>query len=113
MEKNEKNIFLLFIANQVFCSVDLIISSQENRSVDILGPHYVGAGFFCQLNKVLEPLIHFEAEGISSVYIDWTSPNYSYKDGYTNENGWDLFFEKIPTTEFGTIRSKNLSRPLS
>jgi len=54
-----------------------------------------GAGFFCEVQKVLIDLIHFDQQGILALAPDWRHPFYPFKD-HQDENGWDLFFESIP-----------------
>lgn len=98
----------LFLALSWFanCSnVDLgiqansIVKPVTNGSVDVITSMHRGAGFFCELRKVLENIIHYEHEGIRSHYVDWTDEFFPFKDG-PNENGWDLYFEPIACPEY-------------
>ena len=67
--------------------IDITITIQE------------GAGFFAELHKVVQTIIHFENRGIARVYVDWTDEFFPYKNK-AHENGWDLYFEPIPTSHF-------------
>ncbi len=82
----------LFFAAQTTQSapIDLTIKIQE------------GGGFFAELHKVMQCLIHYEKD-LAQVYVDWTDEFFPYKDG-ADENGWDLFFEPIPPTRKTTTK---------
>ncbi len=68
----------------------------KSNPVNLTIKMHEGAGFFAELHKVMLALIHYEERGFSRVYVDWTDEFFPYKDG-AHENGWDLFFEPIPT----------------
>src|SRR3990167_2836508 len=94
---NRTILLLMFFNIYNYALVDVTISSYEkmiNRSVDATTTMHVGAGFFCELNKVILNLIYFEQEGIRSMHVDWTHQFFPYKDN-PHENGWDLYFEPI------------------
>jgi len=53
-----------------------------------------GAGFFAEMQKVLDSLLHYSKEHLRAVYIDWSDEYFPYKDD-PYENGWNLYFEPI------------------
>ncbi len=53
-----------------------------------------GAGFFAELHKAVQTIIHYEDRGFADIFIDWTDEFFPYKDD-PKENGWDLFFKPI------------------
>lgn len=71
------------------CPVDLTITTQE------------GGGLFAELHKIVQTIIHFEERGFDRIHIDWTDEFFPYKDD-AHENGWNLFFEPIPTNKVST-----------
>lgn len=66
--------------------------------VDLTVKIQIGGGFFAELHKVLQTLIHFEKRGFTAIDIDWRDEFFPYKDG-PHENGWDRFFEPIKPTK--------------
>ncbi len=82
--------YLVFIGGiTVAQPIDLIVAPQE------------GGGFFAELHKVIQCLIHYEKDLIRA-HVDWTDEFFPYKDG-ADENGWDLFFEPIPIAHKTTL----------
>lgn len=75
-------------------AVSALISVNCEPSVDVVTSMHIGAGFFCELRKVIENIIHFEPDGIRSFYVDWTNEFFPFKNK-PYENGWDLYFEPI------------------
>lgn len=73
----------------------------KSNPVDLTIKMHAGAGFFAELHKVMLALIHYEERGLAHVHVDWTDEFFPYKDG-AKENGWDLFFEPIPTIPIGS-----------
>ena len=63
-----------------------------SKPIDLTVQIQEGGGFFAELHKVMQCLIHYE--DLAQVYVDWTDEFFPYKDG-ADENGWDLFFEPI------------------
>jgi hypothetical protein len=75
--------------------------------VDVVTTMHRGGGFFCELRKVLENIIHYESEGIRSHYVDWTDEFFPFKDA-PRENGWDLYFEPIKSYENCVSKDKQI-----
>src|SRR3990172_8125962 len=77
-------------------SIELIIPSNtenffnqnQKKSAELTIVTHLGAGFFCEFHKVLESLFHFEEEGLSSIWVNWTHEFFPYKDS-PSANGWD------------------------
>jgi hypothetical protein len=57
-----------------------------------------GAGFFAEMNRVVDNMIHFSKENLKKVTVDWSDEYFLYKDD-PHENGWDLYFEPIVFSE--------------
>jgi hypothetical protein len=53
-----------------------------------------GAGFFAEMQKVLDSLLHYSQENLRAVHVDWTDEFFPYKED-PHANGWDLYFEPI------------------
>ncbi len=87
--------FALFMSTVFFSSYPREI---QQGPVDLTITTHIGAGFFAELHKVVQTVIHYEERGLARVHVDWTDEFFPYKDG-VHENGWDLFFEPIPTIE--------------
>lgn len=68
----------------------------KSNPINLTVKMHEGAGFFAELHKIILALIHYEERGFARVYVDWTDEFFPYKDS-ADENGWDLFFEPIPT----------------
>ena len=66
----------------------------QTAPIDLTVKIQEGGGFFAELHKVMQCLIHYEKD-LTRAHIDWTDEFFPYKDG-ADENGWDLFFEPIP-----------------
>jgi hypothetical protein len=64
-----------------------------------------GAGFFAEMQKILDALMHYSKENLKAVYIDWTEEFFPYK-GDPRENGWDLYFEPIQIAEGSHFRDE-------
>jgi hypothetical protein len=95
----------------LFCSLVVIVyfSSQYFKSAEplkggvaVTTSMHRGAGFFCELRKVIENIIHYEPEGMRSHYVDWTDEFFPFKDE-PRGNGWDLYFEPIVCQKFGAV----------
>lgn len=71
-------------------------TSIQSTSIDLTIGIQEGGGFFAELHKVMQCLIHYEKD-LVRVHVDWSDEFFPYKDGAT-ENGWDLFFEPIQPT---------------
>ena len=67
----------------------------HSKQLDITVGIQEGAGLFAEIHKVLQTIIHYEKD-LAHVHVDWTDEFFPYKDG-VDENGWDLFFEPIPS----------------
>ena len=65
-----------------------------NAEIDLTIRSCLKCGFFCEMHKVLDNILHFEDEGFSRVTIEWKQPFFPYKDS-PEEDGWPLFFEPI------------------
>jgi len=74
--------------------VSLFFSFFCSAEVDLTVYSYIRCGFFWELQKVLDNIVHFEDEGLARVNVEWTQPFFPYKDSL-EENGWPLFFEPI------------------
>ncbi len=66
----------------------------EDRPVDLEIKIQIGAGFFAELHKVVQTIIHYEERGFAAIDVDWRDEFFPYKDD-PHENGWDVFFEPI------------------
>lgn len=80
-------------------NVDLTICYENpfntnDRSADLIVTTHLGAGFFCELTKIIGSLIYYESDGLARVRVDWTHEFFPYKDE-PHGNGWDLYFEPI------------------
>lgn len=62
--------------------------------VDLTIKIQFGGGFFAELHKVIQTIIHYENRGFTRIDVDWRDEFFPYKDG-ADENGWDIFFEPI------------------
>ncbi len=81
------------------CTITLHIKLKSSEyPINLTITTHIGAGFFAELHKVVQTIIHFENRGIKQVHVDWTDEFFPYKDG-AHENGWDLYFEPIPTKD--------------
>lgn len=93
-------------------TVDITTSSLLNipteRTVEIIQKARIGCGFFCEFGAVVTDLVHYNQDGIRSMYVDWTYEFFPFKDK-PHENGWDLFFEPIQI-DVSTI---NLNEPIN
>lgn len=58
---------------------------------------HLGAGFFAELNKVIDNILHYESQNLQKIYVDWSQEFFPYKDD-PFANGWDLYFEPIQAT---------------
>jgi hypothetical protein len=77
---------------------DNIYGTNVREPADIVTVMHRGGGFFCELRKVVENIIHYESDGIRSHYVNWTDEFFPFKDA-PHENGWDLYFEPIKSYE--------------
>ena len=69
----------------------------------------MGGGFFCEFNKILSILIHFDDQNIVSLEPDWTDQFFPYKDA-PHENGWDLYFESITQPSNNEFKAEKIIR---
>ena len=95
-------VFINLICMTLRAPVDLIISYDNpfhsiDRSANLNVTTHLGAGFFCELTKVIGSIIYYENDGLARVHVDWTHEFFPYKDE-PHGNGWDLYFEPIVTT---------------
>src|SRR5947209_5956102 len=90
---------ITFFTIPLYSSIDLVIKCDTDtlkKNVALTLGATKGAGFFCEMFQVVSSLIHFEDQGLNSVFIDWRNRYFPYKDDFSDEiNGWDLFFEPI------------------
>ncbi|HRN78496.1 MAG TPA: nodulation protein NodZ [Candidatus Dependentiae bacterium] len=97
MKKYLVFIGMLIVQNNV-ALVDITLKyvndSFATRSVNAVILTHLGAGFFAEFGKVISSLIHYELDGIRSMYVDWTDQFFPFKDK-PYENGWDLYFEPV------------------
>lgn len=91
-------IFALLIVANCPAYVDITIKPKiepwSERSVNIVKQNSIGAGFFCLFGGVIGDIIHYEQDGIRSLYVDWTHEFFPFKDA-PHENGWNLYFEPV------------------
>ncbi len=100
---------ITFFTMPLYSSIDLVVKCHTdtlNKNVDLQLDITRGAGFFCEMFKVVSSLIHFEDQGFNSVFINWKNRYFPYKDDFSDEiNGWDLFFEPIILENKETVPS--------
>lgn len=98
MQKKWLLIFFMGIQQLLEPSIKLTIPfeppSDTHRSLDISVAMHLGAGFFAEMTKVVSSIIHYENDGLTGVYVDWTNEFFPYKDA-PHENGWDCYFDPI------------------
>lgn len=95
----KKTYFILALFSwAAYPSIELNITPHYSpqKGVDLNVVTHLGAGFFCEFNKVLQSIIYFEDQGLYNINVNWTDPFFPYKDSPT-QNGWDLYFEPIKT----------------
>lgn len=86
-------IFTKLTATILFMSNILSVHA-VSRSLELTIKSSYGAGFFAELHRVVDNILHFSAENLEKVDVDWSDEFFLYKDD-PYENGWDLFFEPI------------------
>lgn len=79
-----------------------LLSLNSYAGIELVVSSHFGAGFFCELGRIVTSIISNADMGIVKVSPDWTHEFFPYKDK-PHENGWDLFFESI--THNGNIDS--------
>lgn len=87
----QKRIFYCIVFINIPC---FIFPKVKTRGVDLTIKTHRGAGFFAELTKVVASIMHYEQEGFSRIYVDWTDEFFPYKND-PQENGWDVYFEPI------------------
>lgn len=90
-------VLIVFIFKSCESGVSLTllpIYNNLHRAVGINHKSHLGGGFFNEFGVVIANLIHYEQDGIKSVYVDWTDEFFPFKNELS-ENGWDLYFEPI------------------
>lgn len=88
----------LFYGALIVPAIELNITPyySPSKALDLTVHTHRGAGFFCEFNKVLKALIHFEDQGLYTAQVNWNDPFFPYKDN-PNDNGWNSYFEPIKT----------------
>jgi hypothetical protein len=68
----------------------------KGQPVDLTVGTNKGAGLFCEFRKVVSSIIHYENDGFNSIFIDWRSPYFPYKDDFADQvNVWNLFLSLL------------------
>ena len=75
-------------------TIDLHSLTSSSPPSELTIQSHLGVGFFGELAKVVNGILHFENENLQKIHVDWSQEFFPYKDDPFS-NGWDLFFEPI------------------
>lgn len=91
-------LMILSCAIPLYPSIEILVPSVVEdyltRSFVLSSYAHLGAGFFCEVQKVVDSIFIYEHRGIAIISPQWTHEFFPYKDK-PHENGWDLYFESI------------------